>query len=33
MEAVFKAFALSLDEATSLDERRKEIPSTKKRID
>ncbi len=33
MEAVFKSFALSLDEATSLDERRKEIPSTKKRID
>lgn len=33
MEAVFKAFALSLDQATYLDERRKEIPSTKKRID
>jgi len=33
MEAVFKAFALSLDEATHLDKRRKEVPSTKKKID
>lgn len=33
MEAMFKAFALSLDEATKIDERRKEIPSTKGRIE
>lgn len=33
MEAVFKAFALSLDEATRIDERRKDIPSTKGRIE
>jgi len=33
MEAIFKAFALSLDEATNLDERRKGVPSIKKKID
>jgi len=33
MEAIFKAFALSLDEATDLDERRKGVPSIKKKID
>ena len=32
MEATFKAFALSLDEATRLDERREGIPSTKERL-
>ncbi len=32
MEAAFKAFALSLDEATRLDERRKGIPSTKEKL-
>lgn len=32
MEAAFKAFALSLDEATRLDERRKGIPSTKEEL-
>ncbi len=33
MEATFKAFALSLDEATKIDKRREEIPSTKGRIE
>ena len=32
MEAAFKAFALSLDEATGLDERREGIPSTKEKL-
>jgi len=33
MEATFKAFALSLDEATKIDKRREGIPSTKGRIE
>lgn len=32
MEAVFKAFALSLDEATQLNQRQKGVPSTKGRL-
>jgi imidazoleglycerol-phosphate dehydratase len=32
LEAMFKAFALTLDKATSLDARRREAPSTKGRL-
>ena len=33
MEAIFKAFALSLDEATSREHRRREVPSTKETLE
>ncbi|RLE12321.1 imidazoleglycerol-phosphate dehydratase HisB [Candidatus Aerophobetes bacterium] len=33
LEGVFKSFGVSLDQATSMDERRKDIPSTKGHIE